>query len=192
MSRPGDRGPDRPLDDDGSDLWRRVTSGVRPLRRRAADRPGARPAPEPEGSGAPEPAAADRKGLPSRPSRDAAIPHGDLTHGVAPGVDSRTLTRLRRGQIRIEDEIDLHRYTQEQAHCALTAFLGAAQHEGRRCVLVITGKGSRSLGPSGVLRRAVPDWINLPPNRPRVLAFCHATPADGGEGALYVLLRRPR
>jgi len=59
-------------------------------------------------------------------------------------------------------------------------------------VLVITGKGLKPDGTLGVLRHGVPHWLNLPPNRERVLAFCHATPADGGEGALYVLLRRPR
>jgi DNA-nicking Smr family endonuclease len=59
-------------------------------------------------------------------------------------------------------------------------------------VLVITGKGLRADGGGGVLRNAVPRWMNEPPNRERILAFAHATPPDGGEGALYVLLRRTR
>jgi DNA-nicking Smr family endonuclease len=116
----------------------------------------------------------------------------ELGHGVAPGLDKRTLIKLRRGQFRVEDDIDLHNFTQEQAHRALDAFLAASHAAGRRCVLVITGKGLKSDGTIGALRHGVPHWLNLPPNRARVLAFCHATPADGGEGALYVLLRRPR
>jgi DNA-nicking Smr family endonuclease len=129
---------------------------------------------------------------PSRPSLGGAAARPELGHGVAPGLDKRTLIKLRRGQFRVEAEIDLHRCSQEQAHRALDAFLAASHAGGRRCVLVITGKGLKSSGPVGVLRHGVPHWLNLPPNRERVLAFCHATPADGGEGALYVLLRRPR
>ena len=126
------------------------------------------------------------------PAPGGMVLEGELGHGIAPGLDKRTMVKLRRGQFRIEGEIDLHRFTQEQAHSALDGFLAAAQTAGRCCVLVITGKGLRSDGPVGVLRHAVPHWLNLPPNRARVLAFCHATPADGGEGALYVLLRRPK
>ncbi len=81
--------------------------------------------------------------------------------------------------------------TQAEAHRALTAFVVGQQAAGRRCVLVITGKGSAK-GRAGILRAAVPRWLNEPPNRERVLAFDFARPRDGGEGALYVLLRRLR
>ena len=100
--------------------------------------------------------------------------------------------RLRRGLLPVEGRIDLHGMTQDQAHGALDRYLAASGAAGRRCVLVITGKGYRPDGSTGVLRAAVPRWLNQMPNRERVLAFCHATPADGGEGALYVLLRRQR
>ena len=112
----------------------------------------------------------------------------DLTHGRAPGLDRRTQTRMRRGQIDIEARIDLHGMTQEQAHRALHAFLLGSREAGRRAVLVITGKGRHS--GEGVLRDAVPRWLNEDSIRPMIRAFSHAAPKHGGQGALYVLLKR--
>lgn len=113
----------------------------------------------------------------------------ELSHGTAADLDKRTLIRLRRGLVPVEAVVDLHGHTQDEAHRNLEAFLATSQRGGRRCVLVITGKGARS---EGVLRAAVPRWLNQQPNRGRVLAFAYASPAHGGEGALYVLLKRPR
>jgi DNA-nicking Smr family endonuclease len=129
---------------------------------------------------------------PVSPSPQPAPPSGppsepDLRHGEAPGLDRRTQTRMRRGQIDIEARIDLHGMTQAQAHRALGGFLFDQQAIGRRSVLVITGKG---VGGEGVLRDAVPRWLNEGGNRRMVRAFSHAAPKDGGEGALYVLLKR--
>jgi DNA-nicking Smr family endonuclease len=89
----------------------------------------------------------------------------------------------------IEGTIDLHGMTQAEAYRSLHHFLAVSQERGRRCILVITGKGSHS---EGVLRAAVPHWLNLPVTRSLVLAFAYATSAHGGVGALYVLLRRRR
>ena len=86
-----------------------------------------------------------------------------------------------------EATIDLHGLTRTEAHRALNAFLEGAQEAGRRSVLVITGKGSRG---EGVLRDSVPHWLNAEPNRRMIRAFSHAAPKDGGQGALYVLLKR--
>ena len=77
------------------------------------------------------------------------------------------------------------------AHRALTAFVGGQQAAGRRCILVVTGKGAWREG-GGVLREAVPRWLNEPALRQKVLSFSYAQPKDGGEGALYILLRRLR
>ncbi len=82
--------------------------------------------------------------------------------------------------------------TQDEAHAALVRFLAGAQAAGLRSVLVITGKGYGTEGTVGVLKTNVPRWINEPPLRERVLAFTHASRTYGGEGALFVLLRRPR
>jgi DNA-nicking Smr family endonuclease len=80
--------------------------------------------------------------------------------------------------------------TQDFAHGALTAFVCRAFDAGKRCVLVITGKGTRE--GSGVLRANVPRWLNQAPLRDRILGFSYARPQHGGEGALYVLIRRRR
>jgi DNA-nicking Smr family endonuclease len=100
--------------------------------------------------------------------------------------------RLKRGGIAPEAEIDLHHMTQAEAHARLSRFLGSAQASGRRCVLVITGKGYGTGGTIGVLKSAVPRWLNEPELRARVLAIAHAPPERGGDGALMVLLKRPR
>jgi len=117
--------------------------------------------------------------------------------GETTGVDRRTANRLRRGQLPIDGELDLHGFRQAQAHQTLDRFIEKAAREGRRCLLVITGKGARAevekgWRGAGVLREAVPGWLNDPVNRTRILSFCHAQPRDGGDGALYVLLKRRR
>jgi DNA-nicking Smr family endonuclease len=101
------------------------------------------------------------------------------------GLDHRTQRKLRRGQMRPEARLDLHGHTQAQAFDALARFLAGAQARGHRTVLVVTGK-------SGVLRHEVPRWLRLAPNAPRVLSSETARPGDGGDGALYVLLRKPK
>ena len=104
---------------------------------------------------------------------------------------------MRRGQMDIEATLDLHGLTQAEAHRALGAFLHGSRSAGRLTVLVITGKGGgKDLGSgrggpgSGVLRDAVPRWLNEGPNRRMIRGFSHAAPKDGGQGALYVLLKR--
>ena len=114
-----------------------------------------------------------------------------LTAGAAADIDRRTAERLKRGQMPVEASLDLHGHTQAEAHGELSAFLAAAHAAGRRCVLVVTGKGARRTG-GGVLRAEVPKWLNEPANRARIVAFAGARPQHGGGGALYVLLRRRR
>ena len=91
----------------------------------------------------------------------------------------------------IEARIDLHGQTQSSAYDALYRFVVASQAAGCRCVLIITGKGSVSQG-GGVLRRLVPRWLAEPSLRRRIIALHRAQPCDGGDGALYVLLKRQR
>lgn len=100
-------------------------------------------------------------------------------------IDRRTLQRLKRGNLAIAARLDLHGMTQSEAHAALARFLARAQDDGARAVLVITGR-------SGVLHGAVPRWLREGENRARVLAAARADTRHGGEGALYLMLRRRR
>lgn len=185
------------MNDSDAELWRRFAKDVRPIRRRPARTP------HPD-KAAPDNPISDKPISPTPPALRAPLspPAGgparlppepaELAPGVAPGLDQRTLQRLKRGLIAPEAEIDLHRLNQEDAHTALARFVIGSQAAGRRCVLVITGKGYGSQGSIGVLKTAVPRWLNEPALRVRVLALAHATPARGGDGALLVLLRRRR
>ena len=101
------------------------------------------------------------------------------------GIQDKIFRQLKRGQLPIEDRIDLHGMTRERALDKLKRFIEQAQLHGIRCILVIHGKGTRSeRGP--VLRRNVPVWLR---QMSGVLAYCPAQ-KHGGNGALYVLLRR--
>ena len=115
------------------------------------------------------------------------------------GLDRRSAEKLRKGQMPIEAQLDLHGMTQVQAQTALRDFIVRAQAAGKRCVLVITGKGVGEDGRrdplssgQGVLKRMVPVWLEEPDLRPLVLKTSAARPQHGGGGALYVLLRRNR
>ena len=125
-----------------------------------------------------------------RPDRKPAAPLPELSHGDQPGLDKSTQKRLRRGKVKIEARLDLHGMTQNEARPALADFIDRAWYAGKREVLVITGKGTRADGSVGVLREAVPRWLNDAENRTRVTAFTHAAAKDGGEGALYVRIKK--
>ncbi len=137
-----------------------------------------------------------RRVSPARAEKPKLLP--ELDHGTAPGVDKRTAQRLKRGRLDVEARLDLHGHTQAEAHPALDSFLAGAQSSGKRCVLIVTGKGGLNQiddetgfeHPTGVLKDMVPRWLNQAPNRARILSFTHARQADGGTGALYVLLKR--
>ncbi len=140
--------------------------------------PPAPPRAEPPRGGAEPPRAV----APAKPMRA-------LKAGEPIDLDRRTMDRLRRGQIRPEGRLDLHGMTRDRAHAALHEFIAASHGAGKRCVIVITGRGRASFG-GGVLRAETPRWLNLGTIRPMILGFAEAHPKDGGAGALYVLLRR--
>ncbi|MHA1539528.1 MAG: Smr/MutS family protein [Alphaproteobacteria bacterium] len=104
-------------------------------------------------------------------------------------IDKKTDSTMRRGKIEIYKTLDLHGLTQEASQDILTSFIMRHRGEARRYILVITGKGKQG---EGVLKRAVPTWLNSPALQPYILSFRHAAPHHGGSGALYVLLRRKR
>ena len=195
MTKAGEPGPRRrrELSEEERALWRGVARSVRPLRRRAA-----RDAEAAELGAAPRaPAAAKAKAVkatpsPERPAKPAAPP-------PLATLARREKQKLARGRVGIDVRIDLHGMTQAQAHAALARVLRRAQGNGAKFALVITGKGARSgaraddaVPERGVLRRQVPLWLQLPELRDVVVGFEEAHVAHGGEGALYVRLRKPR
>lgn len=106
---------------------------------------------------------------------------------VRSGMQHGLLRKLRRGQFNINGQLDLHGLTVPEARQALTSFLHASQARGARCVAIIHGKGYGSQHKQPILKNKVNSWLQ---QHPEVLAFCSAQPADGGTGAVYVLLRR--
>lgn len=178
MSR---RGRERKPSPDELALWRHAMRDAEPLEDRSVEAPAALPADVPTPSSPPpEPA---RAVVPSRPPSSAPKP-------VPHGIDRRTLQRLKRGLVSIDARLDLHGMTQDEAHRHLTLFLAHHQRQGARCILVITGIGERTTG--GTLRRMTPRWLAEPVNAARIIAYSPAQKRHGGEGALYVLLRRLR
>lgn len=198
MASRGDKGRTgrtgrRKLDQNEAALWREVTGDIDPLNiiRDPVE-------PDPPDQSASSPPGKKRKvariAAPApviQPPAPRQRPMPELAPGQAAGLDRRAAMRLRRGQMRPEARLDLHGHTQAEAHAALNDFVLGAKGSERRCVLVITGKGS-ARGSDGVLRRMVPRWINQPNLRAHVLAFEPAQPRDGGDGAFYMLLRRRR
>lgn len=128
------------------------------------------------------------KTAPVKQSPKAAEPQKTTKNqGVQGKIDRRTGRKLGRGDLPIDARIDLHGRTQTEAHSALIRFITSARARGVRVALVITGKGT---GGDGVLRRAVPLWLESGDLAPHVLQYAQARPNHGGAGALYVLLRK--
>jgi DNA-nicking Smr family endonuclease len=177
----------RALTEEERTLWSNVTRSIERLGPAACSAAGL----EDEAVAADHVAPKGRAGSPSRvgpakPALPALMP-----------FDRRLKQRLARGQLPIDDRIDLHGFTQSAAHDALVRFLRGCRAKGARMVLVITGKGSppRALaasGERGVLRRWVPYWLSSPQLRDVVAGFDAAHRDHGGEGALYVWIRRTR
>ena len=171
------------------ELWRTAMRDVRPLRGQKA----AKPKTEDTPSAPPKPSAPKAQATkPSAPAPPPPKPEPpELAIGRIADVDKRLAERLRRGQLSIEGKLDLHGLTQQEAHDQLSGFIALSQKQGRRCILVVTGKGAWREG-AGILREMVPRWLNERLNRARVLAIAQAQPHHGGAGALYILLKRLR
>ncbi|MBR0783530.1 Smr/MutS family protein [Bradyrhizobium iriomotense] len=177
----------RALSEEERALWDTVAKQVKPLRKHRVAKVHAAP------PAAPSPVAqVTRLSPPARPVAAAPAPRvaKPSVPPLAP-LGKRERTKLSRGRSEIEARLDLHGMTQMRAHRALSGFLHRAHHDGLTFVLVITGKG-RSGGESGVLRRQVPEWLSLPEFRAFVVGFETAHIGHGGEGALYVRIRRAK
>jgi len=168
------------------ELWDRLRETVKPLRGRRAAKP----------SQAAPPAPAETPERKSETS-DALVATAALRRKayVPPALaklEEKTRRRLGRGVLEIDSRIDLHGMRQERAHEALIGFLRHAQAQGNRIVLVVTGKGKAGEEGRGVLRHTVPSWLSRPDLRSLIVGFEQAERRHGGEGALYVRIRRRR
>jgi DNA-nicking Smr family endonuclease len=171
------------------ELWARVARGARPLKKGASARPvvpakpRAKPGPKSQAvTLAPKP-----RPKPAPAARNEAL-------------DRQTARRLERGRVAVEARLDLHGMRQREAHAALRKFLKWAVAKDYRHVLVITGKGAEPDAwasfykeeARGVLRASVPRWLAAPDLAHIVLSYSEAPRRLGGEGALYVRLRRKK
>jgi DNA-nicking Smr family endonuclease len=168
-------------------LWTTITKSIAPLRESLPNV--AEDARDVEPVAPPRPPLRTEKSaplVPAAPARTAPPPLSPLGR--------RMRQRVARGKEGIDARLDLHGLTQAEAHGALLRFLRTAHARDARLVLVITGKGGRGdmHGERGVLKRQVPHWLALPEFRDLVIGFEDAHLSHGGEGALYVRVRRSR
>jgi DNA-nicking Smr family endonuclease len=178
--------------------WAAVARSVRPLRLKPATKPSAVQLAKAVAS---KPQSAKPNVTKPSVTKSSVAKHAEhapqpVAHKTKPPFPAnafalRERQQLARGRAEIGGRIDLHGMTQAEAHDALLRFLRRAQAEGAKFVLVITGKGGPG-GERGVLRRQVPLWLALPELRACVLGFDVAHVGHGGDGALYVRLRKGR
>jgi DNA-nicking Smr family endonuclease len=114
----------------------------------------------------------------------------EYIEGLGSGIDKRLLRKLRAGDYAVQAHLDLHGLTSEEARVEVEGFLTRARSDGRRCVLIVHGRGHNSKEGIPVLKERLKVWLTRGRIGRGVLAFCTARPADGGAGAVYVLLRR--
>ncbi len=180
----------RALSDEERELWESVARHTKPLRKKS--RP-VKAVPEAEAPVAEKPV---MRAKPLPPAKIGGPPKPALPPAPPPlaPLGRRERSQLSRGKKEIDARLDLHGMTQTRAHRVLSDFLHRAHAEGCTFVLVITGKGKTSGAESerGVLRRQVPQWLALPEFRTLVVGFEQAHIGHGGEGALYVRIRRVR
>ncbi len=168
----------RELSDEERVLWNIVARTARPLpgRKQHEVEPASETKPAAEPS---EPRARPPRAAPSATAHKLQVQH----------IDRHTQKKIARGKLALEARIDLHGLRQDAAYGMLLSFLASAHARGVRYVLVITGKGSSSAS-DGVLKRSVPGWLSTPPFRQVVSGYEDAAKTHGGDGALYVRLRR--
>jgi DNA-nicking Smr family endonuclease len=209
LKKPVGKGGRRHLDDDEAADWDHTAKTIEPLKRaksrvRAAREASTEEVP-PRSVGETVTASARGRAKPAASAGAEATPSVAARKKSVPPIaefDRKNAKKLRSGRVEIEARLDLHGMRQDEAHHALRAFLHRVHGRGLRWVLVITGKGSFPgraddsgedvipVRDRGVLKRNVPRWLEEPDLRVLVVSFTEAAPAHGGEGALYVHLRK--
>ena len=169
-----------------AELFRASVSDVTPLRhsgKAVLERPRPRPVPEQRLR---DERAALRDSLSDHVAWEIGLETGEELSFVRNGISAQTLRKLRRGHWVLQDELDLHGLTTLEARQLLVEFLNHCARRALRCVRIIHGKGLRSKNREPVLKQKVANWLM---QREEILAFCQARRADGGSGAVVVLLK---
>jgi len=177
----------RPLHPEDVRLWSLVTATVRPHRARPVAAAPAAAASVPPAATAGLGLAPGDPGLQplaTPPSRKPAIP---VKTSAPEAIEPRRKRRISMSREPIAARLDLHGLNQDQARSAVIGFIRRSHEEGARAVLIITGKGAMG---DGILRRCTPDWLADPTIRPLIAGLSSAERHHGGEGALYVALKR--
>jgi DNA-nicking Smr family endonuclease len=184
------------------DLWHRVVGQTERLHPTARTATTPRPLPKPKPVKSPlsriKGFTLGQNALPRPTGHDPKPVLVDHFAGAPLRMDKKAFAQMKRGKLRPEARIDLHGMTLDRAQPALVRFILSAQASGKRLVLVITGKGKQADRPGpipvpyGVLKHQVPHWLSIPPLAQAVLQINPAHVSHGGDGALYVYLRRGR
>ena len=173
------------------ELWAGAMAGVRPLDPGPGVVAPRAPRGPPETFWHPDLDAVDE--LRALVSGDAPFDLADtdeFIEGRVAGVDQTLVRKLRRGEFAVQGHVDLHGLTRDEAKRTVEDFLRASRNGGKRCVLVVHGRGLHSKDQLPVLKDALRTWLSTARFGRHVLAFATARPVDGGAGAIYVLLRR--
>lgn len=173
----GNSGNDKP-DTEEIRLWEDYTRDILPVKKKPS---------HPKSDSAPAKKPAVRKKETATPSVAPVKAASQVQQ--PPQLDGKLDQRLRRGQVPLDGTLDLHGMTQEEAHRTLNAYILNAQGRGKRCLLIVTGKGR---GGEGVLKQKFPQWMAMAPLGEIVLKIVPAIQSHGGSGAWYVYLKRVR
>jgi DNA-nicking Smr family endonuclease len=184
--------PAPPREQTEDELWATATTGVRPV---ADDRHGTVAPPTPRGAPEafwhPDLDAVDELRALVRGDAPFDLADGDeFVEGRVAGLDPNLVRKLRRGDFAVQGHVDLHGLTRDEAKREVELFLRASRNAGKRCVVVVHGRGLHSKDQLPVLKESLRTWLSTARFARHVLAFATARPVDGGAGALYVLLRR--
>lgn len=209
MKKPAGKSGRKNIDGDDHDVWSHTAQSVEPLRKAkgrhhpAADRV-QDVAPRMQTKSAGEPAKGKHAPSKQAPVKSEPVKAPAKRPPPIADFDRKNVRKIRSGQVEIEARIDLHGMRQDEAHVALIRFLHRCQSKDQRWVLVITGKGKVTDSDRdapfdmtvqrerGVLKRNVPRWLDEPDVRPLVVSYTTAAIQHGGEGALYIHLRKSR
>ena len=179
----------RSLTNEDRRLWRQVAATVKPLSEEKGQFLKDEMSRLMDAAAVPSPPTNPKKKAPAKPLDYKVDPPSQVKKLsiVSHPIEDRIVKNLSKGRHAIDARIDLHGMTQDRARFALLDFLQMAQMSDHRMVLVITGKGNQG---QGILRANVPRWLSLPAFAPLVKGYRESETSHGGEGALYVRIRR--